>query len=373
MQQKRGIKVRIYPTAEQRQQIERTINACRWTYNKMLEVQQKVYRRRGEHLSTYDMSSLVVKLKNQHPWLCNADSQALKAVCADVTAAYDGFFRRVKRGKKPGFPKFKSRKNSRASYTTTKGPGMALEPTRVKIPCLGWVRASGIRMTRGTIKRATVFRSPTGKYYASFLVEEDVALLPEVNAEIGIDLGIKSYLVDSNGREIGNPKHLRQAEQKLAREQRKLSRKEKGSRNREKQRLRVAAAYEKVSNRRNDHLHKLSTSIVRENQVICVEDLNVSGMLRNHHLAKAIADASWASFVRMLEYKSEWYGRTLVKIPTFYPSSQTCSDCGAINREVKKLGVREWVCQACGVLHDRDENAAKNILKKGKGLLLQSA
>ena len=220
-------------------------------------------------------------------------------------------------------------------------------------------------MEVGSIHNVTVERTPTGKYFVVLNVDFEPELRPNAGGVVGIDVGLKEFYSDSNGHVVHNPKHLEKAMRKLVREQRRLSRKQKGSNNRNKQRMKVAAVHEKVVNQRNDFLHKTSTTLLRENQTICVEDLNVKGMVRNHKLAQHISSASWSKFFTMLEYKATWYGNTVIRVPTMYPSSQTCSCCGYKNPEVKNLTVRKWECPNCHAYHDRDTNASINILHKG--------
>jgi len=363
----KAFKFRLMPTKEQKAQIDRTFGCCRFMYNHMLERRIKAYHRRKEGLSYFDMQNLLPKIKQYLPWLAEVDSQALKYTCRSLDDAYKGFF---KSGK--GFPRFKN-KHGRQSYTTTKASAIHVFETHIQLPLLGKVLYRNSRSIEGTICHATVGRSSTGKYYASILCKVEVNALPDVGTVVGVDLGLKDFAITSDGVVYKNQKHFHKMEKKLKREQRKLSRKQKGSRNRNKQRLKVAAVHERISNCRTDFLHKLSTTMVRENQIICVEDLNVKGMVKNHKLAKAISDAAWGKFIRQLEYKVLWAGRTLVKIPTFYPSSQICSCCGYLNKETKNLAVRRWECPECGVSHDRDKNAAINIIKKGVGMLAMPA
>lgn len=364
----KAYKVRLYPTEEQRRQIEQTLGCCRYVYNHMLVRQQKIYKRRGEHLSAYDMSKVVTQMKDYLPWLRDADSQALKFACAQLADAYNRFFK-----KQGGFPKFKRKYDHSASYTTTKGSAIHLEQGRVKLPLLGWIEAHGGKVPAGVEKRATVCHTPTGKYYASILMEVEIEVPDPIGNAVGLDVGITHFATCSDGRKFENHKFFLQAQKKLAREQRRLSRMKKGGKNYYKQRLKVARCHEVVANRRSAMLHELSSMLVNENQVICVEDLNIKGMVQNRRLAKYIADAGWGEFLRQLEYKSKWYNRNFVKVPTFYPSSQTCSVCGYQNPEVKNLAVRHWTCPACGASHDRDTNAAQNILMKGMSMLAMPA
>jgi putative transposase len=352
----RAYKYRIYPNKEQVLFLSNTFGAARFIYNKMLYDKIEHYKQTGQTLN-----NTPAQYKSDFPWLKEVDSLALANEQLNLQKAYKNFFR----DKKVGFPKYKSKKKNYFSFTTNNQKGtVSIEDGLLKVPKLkSRIKIKVHRPLLGDIRSCTISKTPTGKYYASILVNEEIMPLPKASDSIGIDVGIKTFATLSTGEFIDNPKWLRKSEKRLIRLQRNLSRKQKGSKNRYKARLKVARLHEKIKNQRNDFLHKTSTILIRENQALGIEDLRVKNMLKNHKLAKAISEVSWAEFRRLLEYKSNWYGRQLTVAPSNYASSQLCSDCGHKNPLVKNLKVRQWICPNCGVSHDRDVNAAKNLLK----------
>lgn len=360
---RKGVVFRIYPNKEQQKLINQTLGCCRYIYNYGLSMRNEAYKN-GDKIGYSQTSARLSELKRmeEYSFLGEVDSIALQQALRDLDVAFSKFFHKLS-----AHPKYKSKKNRFQSYRTLNSSDkrkIRLEGKYITLPKLGRVKFKQ-SMEVGTIHNVTIERRPTGKYFAVLNVDFEPRHVERKRGAIGIDVGIKEFYSDSNGDIVPNPRHLERSARKLAREQRRLSRKQKGSNNRSRQRKKVALVHEKVTSQRNDFLQKQSTILVRENQTICVEDLHIKGMLRTHKLAKAISSVSWAKFFEMLEYKAEWYGSEIIKVPTMYPSSQLCSCCGYKNSLVKALSVRVWVCPSCLTKHNRDTNASINILNKG--------
>lgn len=361
METKRAYKFRFYPTAEQEQMLARTFGCARFAYNYMLRQRTDAWFQRKEKVGYHQTSAMLTALKQQpeFSWLNEVSSVPVQQSLRHLQTAFGNFF-----AKRAAYPSFKRKDSAQsAEYTTS---AFKWDGKELKIAKAG---ALAIRFSRAIPKAAivttvTVSKDAAGRYFVSMLCTDNVAPKPVVENKVGVDLGLTHFAILSTGEKIAGPKAFRANEKKLAKAQRALAKKQKGSANRKKAKLKVARLHAKIADTRKDFLHKLSTRLINENQVIAVETLAVSNMQKNRSLSKSISDAGWAEFVRQLEYKSLWYGRELVGIDRWYPSSKRCSDCGHTVKEMP-LNVREWTCPECGAIHDRDVNAARNVLAAG--------
>ena len=352
-------KFRIYPTAKQDILLAKHFGCTRWVYNYFLNERKEQYQKSKKSSNYYAQAKALTEIKKneENQWLKEVNSQTLQFVLRSLDTAFLNFFRGNTQ-----FPKFKSKKHKNTFTIPQFG---TIEEDRINIPKFkDGIKVKLHREVRGKIGKMTITKTPTGKYYVSIFTEQIIEELPKSNKQVGIDLGLKDFAITSDGKKFKNNRYTKKYAKQLKKAQQHLSRKQKGSNGFEKQKLKVAKIHEKIANCRLDTLHKVSKQLVSEYDVIVCEDLNVKGMVKNHRLSKHIADASWGNFITLLQYKCNWYGKELIKISRFYPSSKVCGECGWINQNLK-LSDREWTCSCCGIVHDRDVNAGRNILKEG--------
>lgn len=369
----KSYKYRIYPNNWQIEQIQKTFGCCRFVYNQLLNYKLSEIDNGNNKVSKIDCNNYCNQfLKKEFVWLKEVDKFALTNAIYNMDNAFIKYYKE----RHIRYPKYKTKRSNNNSYTTNctynkscNTIEVSFENNKIKLPKLKWVKAKIHRDFNGKIKSATISQVPSGKYYVSVLVETEHIPMESTGSMVGIDLGIKDLLITSDGEKFDNIHTTKKYEDKLAKEQRRLSHKIKGSKNYERQRIKVVKIYEKIHNTRIDNLHKISHKLISENQVIVSEDLAVNNMIKNHHLAKSIQDCSWSELTRQITYKSEWNNRQYIKIDRFTKSSQPCNVCGYINTKVKKLSIRKWTCPKCGTIHDRDINAAINILNEGLRIL----
>ena len=365
----KAYKYRIYPSKRQKELLAKTFGSCRYVYNHYLAMKIDLYKDSKKSMSYYQCCSDLTSLKKELEWLKEVDSTALQSSLKDLDMAYQKFFK-----EHSGFPKFKSKKTHEFSFRSKcSHNNIEFCNKHIKLPKLGMVKIRDRQVPQGRILNATISQVPSGKYYVALCCTEvEIKKKEKTGKSIGLDLGIKSFCTTSNGNTIENPKYLKKSLTKLAKLQKELSRKTKGGSNRNKARIKVARQYEKISNQRKDFLQKLSTELVKNNDIICIETLKVKDMIenQNHNFAREVLDVSWYEFTRQLKYKANWYGKQIIKVDTYYPSSQLCHVCGYKNADIKDLTIREWTCPSCGTHHDRDVNAAINILNEGLKLVI---